>query len=141
MSNTYSKENRRKTTCNFIILGLIDNYIDGGNYMIYVFNWTMLDLNYLFISWLWITGLINWVYNYFRNNMEQNIKRQQPLMVTIRCCAYNQEAYIRDCLEGFVMQRRTLDLRRLCMTMPRWMGRLKLLRSMQRSIQTSSSRY
>lgn len=37
--------------------------------------------------------------------MEQNIKRQQPLMVTIRCCAYNQEAYIRDCLEGFVMQK------------------------------------
>lgn len=26
-------------------------------------------------------------------------------MVTIRCCAYNQEAYIRDCLEGFVMQK------------------------------------
>lgn len=30
MSNTYSKENRRKTTCNFIILGLTDNYIGGG---------------------------------------------------------------------------------------------------------------
>lgn len=29
MSNTYSKENRRKTTCNFIILGLTDNYIGG----------------------------------------------------------------------------------------------------------------
>ena len=26
-------------------------------------------------------------------------------MVTIRCYAYNQEAYIRDCLEGFVMQK------------------------------------
>lgn len=37
--------------------------------------------------------------------MEQNIKRQQPLMVTIRCIAYNQEKYIRDCLEGFVMQK------------------------------------
>lgn len=37
--------------------------------------------------------------------MEQNFKRQQPLMVTIRCIAYNQEAYIRDCLEGFVMQK------------------------------------
>lgn len=35
--------------------------------------------------------------------MEQN-KDNQPLMVTIRCIAYNQEAYIRDCLEGFVMQ-------------------------------------
>lgn len=29
----------------------------------------------------------------------------EPLMVTIRCCAYNQEDYIRDCLEGFVMQK------------------------------------
>ena len=37
--------------------------------------------------------------------MEQNIKNQQQLMVTIRCIAYNQEAYIRDCLEGFVMQK------------------------------------
>lgn len=37
--------------------------------------------------------------------MEQDIKNQQPLMVTIRCIAYNQEAYIRDCLEGFVMQK------------------------------------
>lgn len=36
--------------------------------------------------------------------MEQNIKRQQQVLVTIRCCAYNQEIYIRDCLEGFVMQ-------------------------------------
>ena len=35
--------------------------------------------------------------------MEQN-KETQPLMVTIRCTAYNQEPYIRDCLEGFVMQ-------------------------------------
>lgn len=29
----------------------------------------------------------------------------QPLMVTIRCIAYNHEPYIRECLEGFVMQR------------------------------------
>ena len=36
--------------------------------------------------------------------MEQNKDIQQPLMVTIRCIAYNQEPYIRDCLEGFVMQ-------------------------------------
>lgn len=35
--------------------------------------------------------------------MKDNVN-QQPLMVTIQCCAYNQEPYIRDCLEGFVMQ-------------------------------------
>jgi len=29
----------------------------------------------------------------------------RPLMVTIQCFTYNQEAYIRDCLEGFVMQK------------------------------------
>lgn len=29
----------------------------------------------------------------------------QPLMVSIRCLVYNHERYIRQCLEGFVMQR------------------------------------
>lgn len=30
---------------------------------------------------------------------------EQPLMVSIRCTAYNHESYIRQCLEGFVMQK------------------------------------
>lgn len=29
----------------------------------------------------------------------------EPLMVTVQCLAYNQEAFIRQCLDGFVMQR------------------------------------
>lgn len=37
--------------------------------------------------------------------MENKDYNNQPLMVTIRCIAYNQEKYIRDCLEGFVMQK------------------------------------
>ena len=32
-------------------------------------------------------------------------KDTRPIMVSIRCTAYNQEKYIRDALEGFVMQK------------------------------------
>lgn len=32
-------------------------------------------------------------------------KDTQPLMVTIQCFTYNQEQYIRQCLDGFVMQK------------------------------------
>lgn len=32
-------------------------------------------------------------------------KNTMPLMVTIRCITYNHEPYIRQCLEGFVMQK------------------------------------
>lgn len=35
----------------------------------------------------------------------EKIKDSNPLMVSIRCIAYNQEAYIRQCLDGFVMQK------------------------------------
>lgn len=35
----------------------------------------------------------------------ENQTLEQPLMVTIRCIAYNHEQYIRQCLEGFIMQK------------------------------------
>ena len=34
-----------------------------------------------------------------------NYKVQNPILVTICCTAYNQEKYIRQCLDGFVMQK------------------------------------
>lgn len=37
--------------------------------------------------------------------MDKEKKDERPLMVSIRCCTYNQEKYIRDALEGFVMQK------------------------------------
>ena len=37
--------------------------------------------------------------------MEKNKNNRRPLMVTIRCTAFNQEPYIRECLEGFVNQK------------------------------------
>ena len=35
----------------------------------------------------------------------ENTTKQEPLMLTIRCCTFNQARYIRDCLNGFVMQK------------------------------------
>lgn len=35
----------------------------------------------------------------------QDKENVQPLMVSIRCITYNHEPYIRECLEGFVMQK------------------------------------
>lgn len=35
----------------------------------------------------------------------ERTKDNRPLMITIRCTAYNQESYIRQCLDGFVMQK------------------------------------
>ncbi len=36
---------------------------------------------------------------------ENRTNCNEPLMVSIRCTAYNHEPYIRQCLEGFVMQK------------------------------------
>ena len=40
--------------------------------------------------------------------MQEESKNE--LMVTIRCLAYNHEPYIRQCLDGFVMQRTNFRL-------------------------------
>ena len=38
--------------------------------------------------------------------VKENVSIQNTqLMVTIRCITYNHEPYIRQCLEGFVMQK------------------------------------
>lgn len=37
--------------------------------------------------------------------MEQPNRNSEPIMVSISCITYNQSRYIRDCLEGFVMQK------------------------------------
>lgn len=39
------------------------------------------------------------------NNESKIEKDNRPLMVTINCITYNHEPYIRQCLEGFVMQK------------------------------------
>ena len=37
--------------------------------------------------------------------MDEQIGSNVPIMVTIRCLVYNHEPYLRQCLDGFVMQK------------------------------------
>ena len=37
--------------------------------------------------------------------MQEMQNNEQPLMVTIRCTVFNHERYLRECLDGFVMQK------------------------------------
>ena len=47
-----------------------------------------------------------WRKDRYLNCMEQNkLLSNENVVVTIRCMAYNHEPYIRQCLEGFVMQK------------------------------------
>lgn len=41
------------------------------------------------------------------NNMQSKESETPNLMVSVQCCTYNQEHYIRQCLEGLVMQKTT----------------------------------
>lgn len=36
---------------------------------------------------------------------ERSFSEDEPVMVSIRCITYNHASYIRQCLEGFVMQK------------------------------------
>ena len=59
----------------------------------------------------------------------------EEIMVSVYCLAYNHEKYISDCLEGFVKQKLTLNMKLLFMMMLLLIIRLILLRSMQRGTQ------
>lgn len=59
----------------------------------------------------------------------------EEIMVSVYCLAYNHEKYIKDCLEGFVKQKRTLNMKLLFMMMLLLIIQLILLRSMQISTQ------
>jgi hypothetical protein len=39
------------------------------------------------------------------HNSDNKITNYEELMVSIQCCTYNHNQYIRQCLEGFVMQK------------------------------------
>ena len=39
------------------------------------------------------------------------MKQEEPILVAIHCLVYNHEPYLRDCLEGFVMQQRGVRIK------------------------------
>lgn len=52
-----------------------------------------------------VSGAWRSFYFEYLNRLLMKDIEEKPLMVTIRCTAYNHEPYIRQCLEGFVMQK------------------------------------
>jgi len=40
-----------------------------------------------------------------RQLLKANVKQEEPILVAIHCLVYNHEPYLRDCFEGFVMQK------------------------------------
>lgn len=52
------------------------------------------------------------------------------IIVSVLCLTYNQVLYVRDCLNGFVMQKQILRLKLLFMMMLQLMVRKKLSKNM-----------
>lgn len=44
-----------------------------------------------------------------------NYYMEKKILVSIQCLVYNHEPYLRQCLDGLVMQKRILNLKQLCM--------------------------
>ena len=57
-------------------------------------------------------------------------------LLTVYCAAYNQEAYIRRTLEGFVMQQTDFRSRYMCMMMPPPITPLILFGNLVKSIRS-----
>lgn len=63
------------------------------------------------------------------NIMFQRSKGNE-IIVSVLCLTYNQVLYVRDCLNGFVMQKQILRLKLLFMMMLQLMVRKKLSKNM-----------
>lgn len=60
---------------------------------------------------------------------------KKNILVTVKCTVYNHEPYLRQCLDGFVMQKPILPLKYWCMMMLLQMDRKQLLKNMLNVIQ------